>query len=542
MKKLLFPAIITLLLTACASNKIASPYQKGSGQTQIVQTKNGLVRGLINDEGNVELFAGIPYAKPPVGNLRWKETQPVENWDGVLEANHFAPVAMQNRNGRFYNFLYHTIIKSNGDRSDYAPMSEDCLYLNIWRPALEEMNSGEGMDSGEEIADSKTPFPVLVYIHGGSLTSGSSYFEAYDGESLAKKGLIVVTVAYRVGIFGYLATEELAKESPHGSTGNYGLLDQIQALKWVKENISAFGGDSNNITIAGESAGSSSVNALCASPLTKGLFRRAIAESSSLVVPTPPHTFRTYKAALEMGQKVMEEYKVSNIEELRQIPAKKLLKTKNIHNSMTVDGYALPETPWKIYQKGQNHEEALLNGFNMDEGMAFIILRSITKKNYIELIKTSPNVIDLEGILSLKEVKTNKDAHRLYTDLFSAVCFNYPHQSWTRTLVAQGRPVYEYCFTKTNPGVSTMHSGEMVYAYGNLDYNGKKIYTQADYELSEIMQNYWANFAKTGNPNGPGLPQWQEASCGKLMELGETRGMIEDPFQPFYQYLTFDLE
>ncbi len=127
MKKLLFPVIITLLLTACASNKIASPYQKGSGQTQIVQTKNGLVRGLINDEGNVELFAGIPYAKPPVGNLRWKETQPVENWDGVLEAGHFAPVAMQNRNGRFYNFLYHTIIKSNGDRSDYAPMSEDCL-------------------------------------------------------------------------------------------------------------------------------------------------------------------------------------------------------------------------------------------------------------------------------------------------------------------------------------------------------------------------------------------------------------------------------
>lgn len=525
MKKLILPLIITILLTSCVSNKIESTYKKGDKKSQVIQTKNGQVRGLINDEESVELFAGIPYAKAPVGDLRWKETQPVENWDGVLEADHFGPVAMQNRNGHIYNFLYHSIIKTNGDRTDYAPMSEDCLYLNIWRPG-----------------EIKEDLPVLVYIHGGSLISGSSYFEAYDGESLAKKGIIVVTVAYRVGIFGYLASQELAAESPHGSTGNYGLLDQIEALKWVKENISAFGGDEGNITIAGESAGSSSVNALCASPLTKGLFRRAIAESSSLVVPTPPHTFRTYQDALEMGENVMKEYKVSSIEELRKIPAKKLLKSKNVHNSMTVDGYAMPEMPWEIYQKGLNHEEALLNGFNMDEGMAFTILRRINKKNYLDLIRESPNVIDVDGILSLKEVKTNKDAHRLYTDLFSVICFTYPHESWTRTLVSQGRPVYEYCFTKENPGVSTMHSGEMVYAYGNLDYNGKKIYTPSDYELSEIMQNYWVNFVKTGDPNGEGLPLWQEASCGKLMEFGESRGMIEDPFKAFYQYLTFDLD
>lgn len=524
MKRILYLLVIISLLSACASNSVKVPYGKQMDKTEVVETANGLVRGVYNDDKSLELFAGIPFAQAPVGNLRWREPLPMENWDGVYEADHFADIAMQKQNSWIIQKLYNAVIKTDGDRTDFAPMSEDCLYLNIWRPS-----------------QIKEKLPVLVYIHGGSLTSGSSWFENYDGASLAKKDIIVVTITYRLGVFGYLALEELEKESPVGSTGNYGLLDQIEALKWIKKNIGVFGGDAENITIAGESAGSSSVNALCASPLTKGLFRRAIAESSSLVVPVPPHTFRTKEAALKMGNDILKEFKVSSVEELRKIPAKKLLKTKNINNAMTVDGYALPESPWEIYLKGLNHEEALLNGFNMNEGLAFTILTNINKKNLVDLIKVSPYVTSVEGILSLQEVHTNKDAHKLYTDLFSAVCFNYPHYSWTKVLAGQGRPVYEYCFTKENPGVSTMHSGEMVYAYGNLDYNKKKIYTAKDYELSELMQNYWVNFVKTGNPNGEGLPVWEDGKTGKLLELGENVGMMEDPFLRFYEYLNFDL-
>ena len=421
----------TFSLSSCKTADVTVPFEKSEQSarlTKVISTKNGDVRGIKNADSSVELFAGIPFAAPPVGDLRWKEPQDF-SWDDILEADHFAPVAMQKQNSKFFNFLFNAYTHSKGSRTDYAPMSEDCLYLNIWRPA--EYFDGdkdktaildENAD-GKNSASKKSLLPVLVYIHGGSLMSGSSWYENYDGENLCKDGIIVVTVAYRTGVFGYFALEDLAKESPFGSTGNYGLLDQIKALKWVHENIEAFGGDVNNITIAGESAGSSSVNALCASPLTKGLFRRAIGESSSLVVQVPSHTFRSMDAATKMGHDIMAEFKAKNLADLRKIPAKKLIKTRYANNSMTVDGYALTEYPWETYAKGQNHEEALMNGFNAREGFGFTFFTNINMGNYKKVLAASPYITDVDALCAINPPKNSRQAKSFYSDIFSVIFY-----------------------------------------------------------------------------------------------------------------------
>ena len=528
--------LISLFFISCASAKIEKTNPTGmavQAPAQTISVTGGQIRGIMNQDNTVEIYAGIPFAAPPVGNLRWKEPQPVIPWEGILEANHFAPMAMQTENGRIFNSLMNMYTHSKSDRTYGGPMSEDCLYLNVWKPA----------DSTVDPASSITPspLPVLVYIHGGSLMTGQSWYKKYDGENLARHGIIVVTIAYRVGVFGYFADKELAAESPVHTTGNYGLLDQIKALEWVHNNIAAFGGDPDNVTIAGESAGSSSVNALCASPLTKGFFRRAIAESSSVIQPTPPHTFRTMEAALKMGDDIKKEFKVANVSELRKIPAEKLIKTKYQNNSMTVDGYALPQTPYEIYMAGQNHEEALLNGFNAREGFGFTFFTKVTKKNLASKLESTFHERTQEFIAA-NPPKSNKQAKLLYNDVFSAVCFTYPHDCWTKMVAAQGKPVYEYYFTRENGEIGTNHSGEMIYAYRNVPRT--KNYTTRDYELEEIMSSCWLNFIKTGNPNGfdtngTPLPAWQtvQESGGLLLEFGDTCRMIEDPYREIYEYL-----
>ncbi|MCR4580129.1 MAG: carboxylesterase family protein [Treponema sp.] len=516
------------VITSCSTTKNATNPVKTKTPflTEVISVTGGDIQGVVNTDGDVEIFAGIPFAAPPVGDLRWKETQDVIPWEGVLATNRFQAMAMQNENSPLFNTLFNMYSHQETSRTYHGPMSEDCLYLNVWKP--------ESVKAGDKV-------PVLVYVHGGSLMTGQSWYEKYDGENLAKNGIIVVTIAYRTGIFGYFADADLAAESPNGTTGNYGLLDQIKALEWVHNNIEAFGGDAGNVTIAGESAGSSSVNALCASPLTKGFFRRAIGESSSVVQERPPHTFRTMEAALKMGADIKKEFKVSSVEELRKLPAKKLIKTRYSNNSMTVDGYALPESPYEIYKKGLNHEEALMNGFNKREGFGFTFFTKATKKNIADLLR--PSFKDrTEEFLEKYPVKNNKAAKALYTDIFSVVCFTYPHDQWTKTVVGQGRPVYEYYFSRENGEIGTNHSGEMIYAYRNVPRNKK--YNERDYELEEMMSSYWLNFVKYGNPNGKDtkgneLPLWEESSkCGGLlMEFGDSSGMVEDPFRWTYEYL-----
>lgn len=512
--------VITALTIGFARPSIerkSAAYYSNPVATEVLTLKNGKVQGVYSQDKKVEIYAGVPYAKAPIGDLRWKEPQPVEDWNGVKDCSYFAPRAMQSDQSPVIS----TLVDMYAEKSwhpDYnmhpsQEMSEDCLYLNIWRPANIE-----------------APVPILVYIHGGSLTSGSSAYEDYNGEEMAKTGVIMITIAYRLGVFGYFAHEDLAKESINGTTGNYGLLDQIQALKWINENASYFGGDANNITIAGESAGSSSVSALCTSPLAKGLFKRAIGESSSLVVKLPPHTYRKKDVALKMGTDIMKEFNCSSIEELRKIPADKLITTKYENSAMTLDGYALTKDPYQVYVDGENNEEALLNGYNVLEADAFVIptylLSPTNKDNILERLKKSFGDIYGQKFYDLYQEKINKDAFAAFNEIFSVYWFMYPHYSWMNIAYQNGLDVYSYQFTKNNGFHGTYHSGEMIYAYGNVKKDNHSYrYDQSgsDTYLSYVMLSYWSNFAKTGNPNNTAnLPTWHKYQSDQdyIMELG----------------------
>ena len=501
------------------------PAVKGAsaGTTDAVHVAQGDLTGVLTGDGQVEVYAGIPYAQPPVGPLRWKEPQPAGPWEGILKADHFAPMSMQTQNLPIYDSLvriigYHDYKISLSDNTREAA-SEDSLYLNIWKPA----------GKAEKL-------PVLVYVHGGSLQTGQPWYEAYSGEGLARKGVIVVNMGYRLGIFGFFADSELAAESANGTTGNYGLLDQICALEWVRDNISAFGGDPENVTLAGESAGSACVTALCTSPLAKGLFRRVIAESSTVTARRPAHSFRSMEDALKAGEETKARLGVKNVEDLRALPADRIVGELSAHHHLTVDGYALAETPWESYEKGAFNEEARLHGFNGHESEPFILFGQANRKNYEEKIRGLFSGEGAEQVLALYPAPTDPEAKRNWADIYSAFFFTYGHAVWERQ--ASGIPSYEYFFTRKNGSLGDWHSGEEVYFYGNIPADSG-LYNEADRELSETMQRYFVNFIRTGNPNGEGLPEWP-ANTGaenRLLVLdGEIR-MEKDPFSPLYPIL-----
>ena len=451
-----------------------------------------------------------------------------DNWDGILECTKFAPRAMQVDNSPIMNSLI-DLYAEKAWHPDYKmhplqEMSEDCLYLNIWRPNNDETN-----------------LPILVYIHGGSLSSGSSAASDINGERYAKEGVIMITISYRLNVFGYFANQELADESPNNTTGNYGLLDQIKALEWVNNNAIYFGGDKDNITIAGESAGSSSVSAICSSPLAKGLFKKAIGESSSVVVKTPPHTFRKMEEALEVGNDIMQEFNCNNINDLRNIKASDLVKTKYSNTSMTIDGYALPKSPYEVYLAHENNEEALLNGYNIKEADAFVIpsflLTKVTKDNILDILTSYFNSETADKIVSLYKDKINEDAMKALCEIISVYWFIYPHHSWSEAAFNNGEDVYMYQFTKENGYYGTYHSGEIIYVYGNL-YRSihKYAYNKSDEALQDIMVKYFINFIKTGNPNGEGLNEWNKYDPNnfEVMELGDNVSMISDLYKNLY--------
>ncbi len=507
---------------------------KNPAPTGVVTVAQGDLTGVYTADGGVEVYTGIPYAAPPVGELRWREPQPPEPWEGVRVCDHFAPMSMQVRNATWFNSLtewgiYHTFRPKLLGNS-LEPMSEDSLCLNVWKPAGEQEK-----------------LPVMVYIHGGSLTTGQPSWVEYNGESLARKGIVVVNFGYRLGVFGYLATEQLAAESANGTTGNYGLLDQIAALQWVHDNIAAFGGDPEQVTVCGESAGASSVNALCVSPLSEGLFRRAIAESSGIVAKQPYHTFRTLSDALAMGESILTEFGASGMDDLRAVPAEKLVNTKFTNNAMTVDGYAITEQPYLTYEKGKNHEEALLNGFNVHEADLFTLFTKVTGENYVDSLRPllgdrAADAAALYPPTPVDEkyhwlVEAGGDAKGSSNTVYSAAWFSYSHYCWTRLLGAQDTPVWEYRFTKDNGCLGSAHGGELPYAFGNLDRHAW-LYDESDRALSEVMQEYWANFVKYGDPNGAGLPVWEPTRDGRtVLELGEEIKPAADPSLALYELL-----
>ncbi|MBQ9228456.1 MAG: carboxylesterase family protein [Eubacterium sp.] len=503
--------------------------------TAVITVAQGDLTGVYTEDKDVEVYAGIPYAKPPVGELRWKEPQEPDSWEGVRACDTFAPMSMQVRNSELMNSLTSIVGYRNyriSLRDNYREaVSEDSLYLNVWKPA------GEVTDAA-----------VLVFIHGGSLTSGQPSFSEYRGEDLAKKGIIVVNFGYRLNVFGYMANEALAAESPNGTTGNYGLLDQVAALRWVQQNIAAFGGDPAKVTVAGESAGSSSVNALCVSPLAKGLFRYAIGESSGITPITPYHTFRDLQSALAQGEQTLSEFDAESIEELRSIPAEELVKTTANNSAMTVDGYAITEQPYLIYLKGENNEQALLNGYNSHEANVFSLFNKVEKEDYESTLAQlfGDNADEAIAAFPYDSVPLDYDflveaggaAKGTYNYILGGTWFAYSHKKWSDYVADEGRPVYFYCFDKDNRSLRANHGGEMPYAYGNL-WRHAWLYDETDEALSDVMQTYWVNFVNTGDPNGDSVPVWQPyaADRSQVLLLDEQIAMQEDTYLKLYALL-----
>ena len=469
-----------LLLTLISLNSYA---QNNATVGLQIKTANGTLEGVTETSG-ICSYKGIPFAQPPVGNLRWVAPQAPKNWQGVRKADHFGPQAMQRA---IYSDM---IFRSDGK-------SEDCLYLNVWTPAKSP----------------KERLPVLVYFYGGGFIAGDGSEGRYDGEAMAKKGIVAITVNYRLGIFGFFAHPELTKESPDHSSGNYGLMDQNAALVWVQKNIAAFGGDPKKVTIAGESAGSMSVCAQVVSPLSKGLFAGAIGESGALLGNLSPVSLPVSE---QVGVKFAATVGANSLADLRALPADKLLElTAATRFPVAIDGYFLPKAPADIFNAGRQMKVPLLAGWNSAEGD----YKAITGKEAptIEAYKAAVQKLygdKAERILSEYPATTQEEVKQAATDLASDRFIAY--STWKFTDLhskTSGKPVYRYYYTRKRgdqvKASGAVHSAEIEYALGNLRYNKAYNWTADDFKVSETMQTYFLNFIKTGNPNGNGLPVWK---------------------------------
>lgn len=505
------PALLLTLyfLAACSSTKQAG----GSSPIDIngVPTEAGLVSGVPGTDGIVKIFRGIPFAAPPVGDLRWKAPQPVPRWEGVRPCDKFPPSAMQSKPTPFAMW-------SKEFMAPEEPLGEDCLYLNLWTAA---------QASGEKR-------PVIVWIHGGGFVGGSGSVPLYDGEEMAKKGVVFITINYRLGIFGFFAHPELSAESSSHVSGNYGILDQIAALRWVKHNVSAFGGDPGRVTIAGQSAGAFSVNALLVSPPAKGLFHRAIGQSGGMfgsdLIPLP-----TLQQAEQSGLAFSESLKASDLATLRSLPADQLMKAGG-RWGMNIDGTVILPV-YETFEKGQQHDVPLISGWNADDGVSFgavkkaVAFRTEAQQKYgdmaDEFLRLFPASSDEEAAQSQK--------------LQTQLSFGWLNYRWAALQHQTGRGSFLYYFTRVPPGepnYGAFHSAEFGYALKTL-HRWDRPFTAWDHQLSDIMSSYWVNFAATGDPNGEGLPLWTAFDPGspQVMEFGEKAETTRLPYSAQLDFL-----
>ncbi|WP_077348140.1 carboxylesterase/lipase family protein [Algoriphagus sp. A40] len=471
---------------------------------------SGLISGKTDSSGLVKIFKGIPFAAPPLGELRWKAPQPVAAWEGVKACTENPAAPMQKPPVPFFAWSAEFLIPAE-------PISEDCLYLNVWTAA--------------EKADEKRP--VMVWIYGGGFNSGGNTVPLYDGEDLAKAGIVVVNLNYRVGMLGFLAHPELTAESPDQTSGNYGILDQIAALEWVKRNIAAFGGDPENVTIAGQSAGAFSVNALVVSPKAKGLFHKAIAQSGGMF-NRGSGLVSGLQGAEERGKQLTDTLGIS-LGELRKIPADSLLKIQGRFGPV-VDGKILPSVR-QAFEEGKFSDVPLLTGWNADDRVSGNQpntpeeFKANAKKQYGgragEYLQLFPagNEVELEETL-----KT-----------IGVLGFGFQNYTWARMQSEKGQDkAYVYYFTRVPPGepnYGAFHSAEFSYAFHTLR-NWNRPFEQADYALEKTMSSYWVNFVKTGNPNGEGIPEWPvfDPENPLVIELGaevKTRAL------PYWEQMKF---
>jgi para-nitrobenzyl esterase len=440
-----------------------------------VRVESGALQGIPGNNPQITVYKGIPYAAAPVGDLRWRAPKGAPKWDGVRKADQFSATCMQT------NYP-----ENSPYRHADEPVSEDCLYLNVWT----------GAKSARERR------PVMVWIHGGALTRGSGSLPTYDGEALAKKGVVLVTINYRLGIFGFFAHPELTKESDRNSSGEYGILDQIQALEWVHNNITAFGGDPKRVTIFGESAGSWSVNTLVATPLTKGLFQRAIGESGAMFAPLPK-----LADAEKVGERIAKQQNAATMADLRAKPAADLMKVNGELARPNVDGWLLPDQVYAIFAAGKQNDIPTLIGSNADEGTAFTP-PSVKADGFKTLAKTRFGD-QADAFLKIYPASSDEQAHASQAASMRDQTFGWEMRTWARMQSKTGKSkVYVYYFSRVPPGpfgakLGAYHASEIAYAFGNM-----KSSQDADQKLADTMSSYWANFATTGDPNGKNLPKW----------------------------------
>jgi para-nitrobenzyl esterase len=530
------PCLVTV--AACAQ----SAKKTGTDLTiNQVQVANGRLAGATLPSG-IHSFKGVPFAAPPVGERRWKAPQPMQSWTNVRPATQFGPRAMQ--------------LPLFGDMNFRSPnVSEDCLYLNVW--------------TGAKKAQEKRP--VLVYFYGGGFVAGDGSEPRYDGEAMAKRGIVSVTVNYRLGVFGFMAHPELTKESPNHASGNYGLLDQQAAIQWVRKNIAAFGGDPAHITIAGESAGSWSVSAQLAAPASKDLIVGAIAESGSLLGLQP---LPTLAQGEQMGVGFATSLNATSLAALRALPAQQLLEATGKQGaprfSPVVDGYFLPKQPTEIFAAGQQAHVPLLVGWNSQEMAYQMILgpAAPTVANYTAAVQKLYGDRATEAMRqypAATDAEVEQAATNLAGDRFIA------YSTWKLAdaqIQTGGKPVYRYLYARPRPAMTpemgnatanlaggvtkgtgaatpappakgAVHSAEIEYALGNLPTNKVFAWTPDDYKVSETMQGYFTNFIKTGNPNGAGLPTWPAASQqgGQYLRLDVTTKAEPDQTRARYLFL-----
>lgn len=481
-----------------------------------VAVAQGLLSGIPGRNAAITVFKGVPFAAPPVGNLRWTEPRPAPAWQGVRAAADFSPSCVQNivdvSNPWTYEFMAH------------GAVSEDCLYLNVWTPA--------------RVTTERRP--VFVFIHGGANREGSGSIPAYDGEGLASRGLVVVTINYRLGVFGFLAHPELTKESPNHASGNYGLLDQIAAVTWVKENIGAFGGDPDRITVAGQSAGASAVHNITASPLAKGLFHRAIAQSgSSLATFAPGRPLADQEAD---GVRFATAKGAASLAALRAMPAAQVFApipaaapgtpaAAPFRWGPVVDGYALPASVGEIFASGRQNDVVMMTGANADEYGASP-RPTATAQSFAAQAKQRYGDDSAAVFLNLYPAATDDEA-KVASNTSARDIARVGMYLWTQQRARTAKtPVYTYYWTHVLPGpdaarYGAFHTSEVPYLLNTLSMSPRP-FVALDHRVADLFSTYIVNFATNGDPNGGGLPRWDAVSTTTpaTMEIGAHAGPL----------------
>jgi para-nitrobenzyl esterase len=518
-----------LRLLAAAGVVAAMTVGSGREAAAQVKTEAGLVEGTTSADGKVRVFKGIPFAAPPTGERRWAEPAPAAPWTGVRKADAFGPRCPQ---GNVF-----------GDMVFRDEMSEDCLYVNVWTPA----------GPGEKL-------PVMFWIHGGGFQAGSTSEPRQDGELLARKGVVVVSANHRLGVFGFLAHPELTTSSGRSASGNWGLLDQVAALQWVRKNIAAFGGDPDKVTVFGESAGSFSVSAMVATPLAKGLVHGAIGESGAFfTLPGGGLATRTLAAAEEQGMTFAEGVGAADIAALRAKPWEEILKgARGPWFSPIVDGYVFPKSVPEIYAAREHSPVPLLAGWNADEVRASVTMApaKTTAASFAEGVRKRFGA-NADALLKVYTPKDDEDAIQVAADFAGDTFIAYATWKWIQVHAAStSAPVYRYSFDRKIPvapgttmngkaataaDIGARHAGEIEYVFGTLKTALPKVpWEPADQALSDRMVTYWTNFAKKGDPNGPGVPTWpvyDEAKGTGVLHLDTTITVKGDVHRARYEAL-----